>query len=98
MNLLIAICIGVLISTGVYRILGQNKIDIVIGLILLSQGANLLILASGGLKHNAAALVEKGMDTANLADPLPQALVLTAIVIGFGILAYLLSLTLRRSS
>lgn len=98
MNLLIAICIGVLVSTGVYRILGQNKMDIVIGLILLSQGANLLILASGGLKHNAAALIEKGMDTTTLADPLPQALVLTAIVIGFGILAFLLSLTLRRSS
>lgn len=97
MNLLIALCIGVLVSTGIYRILGQNKIDTVIGLILLSQGANLLILASGGLKHNAAALIEKGVDSAALADPLPQALVLTAIVIGFGILAFLLSLTLRRS-
>lgn len=98
MNLLVALCIGTLIASGIYRMLGKTKIDIVVGLILLSQGANLLILASGGLKHNAAALIDPSQDSSQLADPLPQALVLTAIVIGFAILSFMLSLTLRRSS
>jgi len=94
MELLIAITIGILIAAGFYRLLGGTKVDAIIGLILLSQGANLVILASGGLKRNAAAILD-GTPVAELADPLPQALVLTAIVIGFGILAFLLTLLIR---
>jgi multisubunit Na+/H+ antiporter MnhC subunit len=96
MELFIAITIGILIAAGFYRLLGGTKVDAIIGLILLSQGANLVILASGGLKHNAAAILN-GTPTAELADPLPQALVLTAIVIGFGILAFLLTLLIRST-
>lgn len=95
MELLIAITIGILVAGGIYRLLGGCKVDIVIGLILLSQAANLIILASGGLKHNAAALIGEETDITTLSDPLPQALVLTAIVIGFGILAFLLTLLIR---
>jgi multisubunit Na+/H+ antiporter MnhC subunit len=99
MEILVAITIGVLIAAGIYRLLGGSKTDAIIGLILLSQGANLIIFASGGLKHNAAAFVGKGpINAADYADPLPQALVLTAIVIGFGILAFLLTLLIRSSS
>lgn len=99
MELLIALIIGLLVAAGLYRLVGPSRIDAAIGLLLLSQGANLTILASGGLKHNAAALVGDGSpDVAVFADPLPQALVLTAIVIGFGILAFLLTLILRTSS
>ncbi|MFK7912246.1 MAG: sodium:proton antiporter [Akkermansiaceae bacterium] len=97
MQLIIAITIGLLIAAGIYRLLGRTKIDTLIGLILLSQGANLIIFASGGLKHNAPALLG-GDGSAPMTDPLPQALVLTAIVIGFGILAFLLTLVLRSSS
>lgn len=97
MELFVAITIGILVSAGLYRLLGGCKVDIIIGLILLSQAANLIILASGGLKHNAAAIVGDGSDLKSLADPLPQALVLTAIVIGFGILAFLLTLLIRSS-
>lgn len=98
MNILIALTIGILIAAGIYRLLGQTKVDIVIGLVLLSQGANLIILTSGGLKHNAPAILE-GTDTvaSTVADPLPQALVLTAIVIGFGILAFILTLLSRST-
>lgn len=99
MELLIALTIGILIAAGIYRLLGDSMTDVIIGLILLSQGANLIIFASGGLKHNAAAFVgKKAVDTDAFADPLPQALVLTAIVIGFGILAFLLTLLIRQNS
>ncbi|MGB6221645.1 sodium:proton antiporter [Haloferula sp.] len=99
MELLIAITIGLLIAAGLYRVAGPSRIDTVIGLLLLSQGANLTIFASGGLRHNAAALIEgEQLDVSAFTDPLPQALVLTAIVIGFGILAFLLTLILRSPS
>ena len=99
MEILIALTIGLLVAAGLYRLVGPTRIDAVIGLLLLSQGANLTIFASGGLKHNAAALVgEEVPDVAAFSDPLPQALVLTAIVIGFGILAFLLTLILRSST
>lgn len=94
MELFIALTIGLLVAAGFYRLLGGTRVDAIIGLILLSQGANLIILASGGLKHNAAAILD-GTPIENLADPLPQALVLTAIVIGFGILAFLITLVIR---
>lgn len=100
MEILIAITIGILVAAGLYRLLGGGKVDLIIGLILLSQAANLIILASGGFKANAPPLISKTYTEANLselADPLPQALVLTAIVIGFGILAFLLTLLIRFS-
>ena len=97
MEILVAVTIGLLVAAGLYRLLGGCKVDLIIGLILLSQAANLVILASGGLKSNAAPLVGHGKDLEALADPLPQALVLTAIVIGFGILAFLLTLLVRSS-
>lgn len=96
MEILIAISIGLLTGAGIYRLLGGSKVDIVVGLVLLSQGANLIILASGGLLENAPALISKD-SSGEMADPLPQALVLTAIVIGFGILAFILTLLTRSS-
>ena len=93
MELIIALTIGLLAAGGIYRLLGGSKVDILIGLVLLGQAANLAIFASGGLKHNAPPLIgAEPVDPASYADPLPQALVLTAIVIGFGILAFVLSL------
>jgi len=99
MEILVAITIGLLAAAGIYRLLGATRIDALIGLILLSQAANLTIFASGGLIHNAPALLNRGAgDPATTADPLPQALVLTAIVIGFGILSFLLALISRSRS
>lgn len=99
MELLIALTIGSLVAAGLFRLLGHHRFDIIVGLILIGQAANLLIFTSGGLKHNAAAFVgKKTPDPGQFADPLPQALVLTAIVIGFGILAFLLTLQIREQN
>ena len=96
MNLLIAITIGALVASGFYRMLGKGKLNIIIGLILLSQGANLMNLGSSKLVHNAPALLGGDTPVEQMADPLPQALVLTAVVIGFGILSFMLSLALKN--
>ena len=96
MNLLIALTIGALVASGFYRMLGKGKLNIIIGLILLSQGANLMILGSSSLVQNAPALLGTNIPTSQMADPLPQALVLTAIVIGFGILSFMLSLAIKK--
>ena len=95
MSLLLAITIGFLVSAGIYRLLGTGKVNALVGIILLGTAANLMLFASGGLKHNAPALIGSGV--AEPTDPLPQALVLTAIVIGFGIIAFLLALVLRSA-
>ncbi len=95
MELIIAIAIGALTAAGIYRLLAGSRLDLLAGILLLSQAANLIVFASGGLLHGAAPLLHDA--TGPLADPLPQALVLTAIVIGFGILAFLLILLQRDS-
>lgn len=97
MEILIAILIGVLFAGGVYCLLRRSIVRLVIGVILLSQGANLLVFTSGGLLEGGAPLVAAGekAPAPPFADPLPQAMVLTAIVIGFGLIAFLLVLVCR---
>ena len=99
-NLTLALTIGVLYTVGTYLLLQRTLTRIVIGLALLSHGANLLLLQAGG---SAGAVPFVGSDgnggTAGVlggtADPLPQAMVLTAIVITFGVSAFLLALAYR---
>jgi len=93
MEILISTAIGVLVACGVYLMLRARTMDVVIGLTLLAYAVNLFLFASGRLTNNAAALISP--DAAQLADPLPQALVLTAIVIGFGMTAFLMVLAIR---
>jgi len=93
MEILISIAIGTLVACGIYLMLRARTMDVVIGLTLLSYGVNLFLFASGRLTSNAAALISP--DAAAYADPLPQALVLTAIVIGFGMTAFLVVLAIR---
>lgn len=85
-----AIVIGVLFAAAIYMILRRSIVKLVIGLILLSNAANLLIFTVGGMKRGLPPLIEEGMKmpAAGWADPLPQALILTAIVISFGVLAF----------
>lgn len=92
MEAVVAIAIGVLAACGVFLILRSRIFPVVLGLTLLSYAVNLFLFASGRLKLDAPPLVRAG---AAYTDPLPQALVLTAIVIGFGMTAYLLMLALR---
>jgi multicomponent K+:H+ antiporter subunit C len=98
MEALIALVIGVLVSCGVYLLLRARTFPVILGLTLLSYGVNLFIFVMGRLCTGAPAVVNKGdnlSSTLNYADPLPQALVLTAIVIGFAMTAFLLVLALR---
>lgn len=92
MEALYAISLGVLSSCGVYLMLRGRTFPVVLGLTLLSYAVNLFLFAMGRLKSDAPAVVGAA---AEYADPLPQALVLTAIVIGFAMTAFLIVLALR---
>jgi multicomponent K+:H+ antiporter subunit C len=90
---LVAVMIGVLTATGVYLMLRARTFAVLLGLTLLSYAVNLFLVASGRLVVASAPLTDQGLAT--YPDPLPQALVLTAIVIGFGMTALLVVLALR---
>ncbi|MDQ0178579.1 Na(+)/H(+) antiporter subunit C [Bacillus chungangensis] len=93
MELLMAIVIGVLFMAAVYLMLSKNILRIIVGTGLLSHGAHLLILTMGGLKTGTVPLL--GEEASTYTDPLPQALILTAIVISFGVTAFFLVLAYR---
>lgn len=96
MELLLAITVGVLYAAGFYMMLRRSLVKVILGLALLSHAANLFLFTVGGLTRGKAPLVsEAGPDVAAYADPLPQALILTAIVIGFGVQAFALVLFKR---
>lgn len=92
MELLLATAIGLLTAAGVYLVLRARTFPVVVGLAFLSYAVNLFIFVSGGIRLAAPPIVGAA---AGMTDPLPQALVLTAIVIGFGMTAYLVVLALR---
>lgn len=92
MEALAALTVAVLVACGVYLLLRARTFSVVVGLSLLSYAVNLFLFFSGRLLGGAPPLA--GTATAT-ADPLPQALVLTAIVIGFGMTAFVLILALR---
>lgn len=93
MELLISAAIGILTASGLYLILRPTTFSVVLGLTLISYAVNALIFVGGRLGASAPPLILPG--TSGHADPLPQALVLTAIVIGFGMTAYLVALALK---
>ena len=97
MEVLLAIASGVLYTTGIYLMLRRRLAQLIIGLGLLSNGTNLLIFAAGTLTRSRPPLVSAAERTLEppYADPVPQALILTAIVIGFGLLAFSLVLAHR---
>jgi len=89
MNLITAIAIGILFGAGIYQILRRNVIRAAIGLVLIANAVNLFLFTSGAYNGRAAAYTTALEQT---SDPLPQALVLTAIVISMGGFAFVLSL------
>lgn len=97
MESLLALTIGVLIAAAVYLMLAGQVLRFVFGLVLISNAANLTIFAAGRLTEGAPPLVPEGADTPAgfVANALPQALVLTAIVIGFGLFAFAIVLVFR---
>ncbi|WP_404444912.1 Na(+)/H(+) antiporter subunit C [Sutcliffiella horikoshii] len=93
MEIIMTIVAGVLVATATYLMLSKSILRIIIGTALLSHGAHLLLLTMGGLKRGAAPLL--GQEANAYSDPLPQALILTAIVIAFGVTSFLLVLAYR---
>ena len=93
----LAVVIGILVGCGAYLMMSANLIRFLFGLTLVSNAVNLAIFAAGRLTFGEPALVPAGADTPpdGVANALPQALILTAIVIGFGLLVFTLSLVLR---
>lgn len=92
MTLILAAAIGVMFGSGAFLLLKPDLFRIVVGIVLVANAANLTIMASG-LDRGEAPILPLGGDS--LSDPLVQAMTITAIVIGFGVTALLLSLAYR---
>ena len=97
MEPVLAVVVAVLYSAGFYLMLRRSVVKLIIGLALLGNAANLLIFTAAGLTRASPPLIPPGHKsvTVAIADPLPQALILTAIVIGFGVLAFAMVLVYR---
>jgi multisubunit Na+/H+ antiporter MnhC subunit len=95
MELLVALTIGSLFAAGVFLMLRPVGFPVVLGLMLVSHGINLLLVAVGRIRVGQAPILARDVPPPAVADPLAQALVLTAIVISFGMTAFLLVLVYR---
>jgi multicomponent K+:H+ antiporter subunit C len=93
MEALLSLIIGALVGCGTYLVLRGQTFPVVLGLTLLSYGVNLFLFATGRLVIGLPPVISAG--AAGYTDPLPQALVLTAIVISFGMTAFVIMLALK---
>ena len=98
MDHILAILIGTLFGGGIFMLMCRAPVKLIIGLVLLSNAINLLIFVAAGMTRGKPPLIppEASTLTGAVADPLPQALILTAIVISFGVLAFALVLFSRN--
>lgn len=94
MEAVVAISIGILAASGVWLILRPRTFQVIIGLSLISYAVNLFIFSMGRLRINSAPILDGTSDIAAYADPVPQSLVLTAIVISFAMTALFLVILL----
>jgi multicomponent K+:H+ antiporter subunit C len=92
MEMLLSLIIGLLTAIGVFLVLRGRTFPVVLGLTVLSYAVNLFIFSAGRLVMDGAAVLDSGLST---PDPVPQALVLTAIVIGFAMTAFAVILAMR---
>ncbi|MBO9362166.1 MAG: Na+/H+ antiporter subunit C [Thermoflexus sp.] len=97
METVLAFVIGGLYAAGLYMLMRRSIVKLIIGLALLSQAANLLVFTLGRLVRGSPPLIPTDASTltGSFADPVPQALILTAIVIGFGVQAFTIVLVKR---
>jgi multicomponent Na+:H+ antiporter subunit C len=97
MQVLLAIAIGLLYAAGIYMILRRSLVKLIIGLILLGNGVNLLIFLLGRITKGSPPIIDESLKTFEgaYADPVPQALILTAIVISFGLQSFAIVLINR---
>lgn len=93
MESLLSLVVGLLYAAGLYLILERSLVKMIFGILLWSQASNLLIFSAAGLISRKPPLIPETGVLDNGADPLPQALILTAIVIGFGVVAFALVLS-----
>lgn len=93
MEFMVATAIGAIVAAGVYLVLRARTFPVVLGLTLITYAVNLFLFASGRLAVDQAPVIQTGVTVH--ADPLPQALVLTAIVISFGMTAVIVVMALR---
>jgi multicomponent Na+:H+ antiporter subunit C len=93
METLLPLVVGSLFASGFYLMLSRSLLRLVLGFLVLSQAANLLLFASGGLRKGSLPIISEGGSTLTAGpEPLTQALILTAIVIGFAATAFLVAL------
>lgn len=92
MEALIPLAIGALIASGVYLLLRARTYPVILGIMLIGYAVNLFLVAMGRVSAGAPPIIQEGVTA--YVDPLPQALVLTAIVIGFGMAAFVVVLAL----
>jgi multicomponent Na+:H+ antiporter subunit C len=97
MEIVLAVLVGILVASGAYLMMSGKLLPYLFGLILLSNAANLVLFAAGRLTYAEPPLVPVGeyAPVGDVANALPQALILTAIVIGFGLLSFALALVFR---
>ncbi len=97
MEFLLAVVVGLFVALGVYLLLSRSVIRMLMGVVALGNGINLLIFTAGRLTRAIPPIVPEGLThpTLPIANPLPQALILTAIVIGFAMFCFLLVLAYR---
>lgn len=94
-SLTLAAVVGVLFASGVVLLLERSLTRVLLGIALMSNGANVLILATGGRAGEAPIVGGSGGSDGRLSDPLPQVMILTSIVITFALTAFLLALAYR---
>lgn len=97
MNVLMAVVVGVMVASGLYLMMQRRLLRLLLGIALLGNGVNVSIVISAGITPDNPPVIPADRDTPlePYADPLPQALVLTAIVIGFGVLGFAVALAWR---
>lgn len=87
-----ALVVGILVAAGVYLVMQRGVVRLALGFVLLGHAANVLLVTAGGTARRGVPFAGAG---GTPADPLPQAFALTAIVIGFGVTAFILSVAYR---
>ena len=97
MEAVFSILVGIFFSVAIYLMLSRHSIRMLLGIAILGNAVNLLLFTAGRLTREVPPIIPAGMDTlpAGAANPLPQALILTAIVISFSFFAFLLVLVYR---
>jgi len=97
MEILLILLIGVLYATGIYLILSRSMVKLLLGIMLLGNGTNILIFLLGNITKGKPPIIRDGLKVFQdiYADPIPQALILTAIVISFGLTSFAIVLLKR---